>query len=258
MRKVAILVLTILTMLFVVSCTNEVKETSPYAAYPFTGKSQPAMTKVSTDKQEFKGIFHFSIKYLVGDTDYWIVSLKDGGTAHAADVSVGGSKNVVDGTWSFTDGKFSLSVKDMIPEKNVQGKIESNSLDWSSWKSNAKVKIGGYTQSVELEKLYDDSTLSLSVEKSDLVGLWIHTDDYGKSEGFRFLDDGNVWEYGTNGSSFNYNWAKSNSENEITLSYKAEGMTAATYHFLIIGDDLYLTKTDIGLSTKPIRYTRVE
>lgn len=255
MRKVAILVLTILTMLFVVSCTNEVKETSPYAAYPFTGKSQPVMTKVSTDKQEFKGIFHFSIGNF---NDYWIVSLKDGGTARAANVSAGGSKNIVDGTWSFTDGKFSLSVKDMIPEKNVQGKIESSSIDWNSWTSNAKIKINGYTLPPELEKLYDDSTLSLSVDKSDLVGLWIHTDDYGKAEGFRFLADGNVWEYRTNGSSFNCNWAKSSSENEITLSYKADGLTADIYNFVIIGDDLYLTKTGSGFLGEPTRYTRVE
>lgn len=249
MKKALIIAVTVIAMLVVVSCAGDVKDPdadSPYAVYPFTEENAQKPIQVTTTERDVKGIFLLHDVSLSGD--YWIVALKDSeGSKEASAIKIGsGSTGIVEGTWDLKDSKFSLNCSDKINISNV-------TLDWKDWSSNAKVSVSAgqtFGKKYVFEKIYDDANLTVSIDKSALTGLWIHTDDYG-TEGYRFLDGSSVWEYYTNKTSAKFNCEVTKNQIKITDGT----MPLNTYYFAIVGDDLYLKDATKIYYT---RYTKVE
>ena len=239
-RMILMLLAAMFVLMTVISCKpaedipNNSENKSSFEDYPFSGIVQQEMKDVS---KNMYGTFKFATMSTLYDN--WYVSLKSDGTAVAAKIDeLYGGNGVSVGTWNLDGNTLSLSVKGMA---DFSGK----NLIWTDWEEDKLVKyVENSAYYGLLYKKYDEA--SLSIDTSSLIGLWIHTNDYGESDGFRFLSDVSAWRYTKNGKSYKLSWLPSSKGNEIRMT--DEGGFSEYYNFVIVADDLYLDST---------RYSRI-
>lgn len=221
MKKLLYLAILVLLLVLVVSCTQEQKDS--YLDYPLSGL---IFSAPSCNASVFAGTYIGTdyLSSLFGYGNYYHVSFRNDGTLTASPIKgLVGSKDDerVNGTWSLEGSSMTISVYGETftgTKYDVQDagfRIEKTSTD----------KVGFVKE--------NDYQLS-PVTSSSLAGLWFATDDYGKNNGYRFLSDGTVYEYQSDGTTIKNTWALSTKGTKILIGELYD------YNIAIIGDYLYI------------------
>ena len=222
MKKIS-LVLIVLVFIFIISCASEPEPAKdPYMDYPLTGLVYVAPEKDTTE---------LSGTYFVGDSllpffgGYYLVSFKNDGTLLSTPSEYGLSsidREMVEGTWNLVGSTMTIDVYD---DTFSGTKVDAEGLGFA-------IKESSYN-SLAFAKL-SDTHLS-SVSKSSIEGLWFQTDDYGKNYGYRFLQDGTCYRYGTDGTSYKTTWQLSTKATKLRIGDEFDNNIALINGYLLLG-----------------------